>query len=210
MASLVICACVCYTQLVAVETQIKGRTTPSSACVLWQAMPMPVATPTKTPAMVRQRPGACLLLATRVSADSVLSLTAGRVLHETDGGELARRLGTHAHRPVVPIWYRLTSRRHLRRQPLGDASVSERTDCRGWAPSLTYNAVRRQSSVELLITLSSVVPRQLSQQQYSCARRNTFVAQAFDAAEPAGGDLGDGNACSLNDMTLEGGSCVCA
>ena len=33
----------------------------------------------------------------------------------------------------------------------------------------------------------------------------TFVAQAFDAAEPAGGDLGDGNACALNDMTLEGG-----
>jgi hypothetical protein len=33
----------------------------------------------------------------------------------------------------------------------------------------------------------------------------TFVAQAFDAAEPAGGDLNDGNSCQLNDQTDEGG-----
>ena len=33
----------------------------------------------------------------------------------------------------------------------------------------------------------------------------TFVAQAYDAAEPAGGDEGDGNSCQLNDQTDEGG-----
>ena len=38
----------------------------------------------------------------------------------------------------------------------------------------------------------------------------TFVAQAFDAGEPAGGDEADGNACSLNGRGTDDAGFMCA